>query len=120
MEDRAPCFNKVTEYNNISFDHKVVEDKDSKKDGKEVVINLEEEASKKKAYYKTKRNAVWALLLATMLRLFALISIFILIPGLSIAMPKLSAAIPGLSAVMPRLFVAMPGSFATMCRRRPK
>lgn len=48
LEDGAPCFTKVTEHNNNNFDHKVVWDKNGKKDGKEVVTNSEKEASKKK------------------------------------------------------------------------
>lgn len=49
LEDWALCFNKITKYENISFDRKVVEDEDSKEDGKEAVTHSEEEASRKKA-----------------------------------------------------------------------
>lgn len=49
LEDGVFCFTEVTEYDNIGFDHKVVEDEDGKEDGKKRVTNSEEEASKKKA-----------------------------------------------------------------------
>lgn len=48
-EDEASHFTKVTEYNNIGFDHKVVEDEDGKKDSKKTITNLAKEANKKKA-----------------------------------------------------------------------
>ena len=48
LEDRATRFTKFTEYNNSSFDHKVVEDEDGKEDGEEVVTDSEEEVSKKR------------------------------------------------------------------------
>ena len=44
LEDRAPCFTKITKHGNIGFYRKVVE-----KDGKKTVIDLEKEASKKKS-----------------------------------------------------------------------
>lgn len=46
LKNRAPCFFKVTEHNNICFDYKIIEDENGKEDGKEMVTNLEEEASK--------------------------------------------------------------------------
>ena len=50
LENGTPCFIEVTEYDNISFDSKVVEDEDGKKElGKKAVIDSEEKASKKKA-----------------------------------------------------------------------
>ena len=48
LEDRVPCFTKVTKHNNIGFDRKVVEDEDGEEDGKETVIELKQETSKKK------------------------------------------------------------------------
>ena len=49
LEDGAPYFIEVIEYNNISFDYKIVEDEDGKEDSKEAVTNSEEETSKKRA-----------------------------------------------------------------------
>ena len=49
LEDKAYHFTKVTEHNNIGFDYKVIEDEDGKEDSKEVITNLEEETSKKRA-----------------------------------------------------------------------
>lgn len=48
LKNGASCFTKVTKYDNIGFDHKVVENENGKKDGKKAVINSEEEASKKR------------------------------------------------------------------------
>lgn len=48
LEDEGSRFTKVTEYNNIDFDRKMLKDKNGKEDGKEVVTNLEEKASKKR------------------------------------------------------------------------
>lgn len=47
LENGAFYFTKITKNNNLCFDYKVVEDKDSKKNGKEAVTNLKE-ANKKK------------------------------------------------------------------------
>ena len=49
LEDESPHFIKVTKYDNIGFDRKLVEDKDGEEDGKEEVMDSEEKASKKKA-----------------------------------------------------------------------
>lgn len=47
LEDRAPCFTKVTEDDNTSFNREMVEDEVGKEDGKEAVTDSEEEACKK-------------------------------------------------------------------------
>ena len=41
LEDGAPRFTEVTEYNNTSFSRKVVEEEDGKEDGKEAVTDRE-------------------------------------------------------------------------------
>ena len=122
LEDRALYFTQVTEHDNTSFDHEVVEDKDDEEDGKEAVTDLEEEASKKRVRGKVKRYAVRgrALLLTALLGLSAPASAFIPLPGLSAAMPRLSAPIfvfvsmLGLSAAMPESSAVVPGSFVTV------
>ena len=122
LEDGAPCFIKVTEYDNTGFDYEVVEDEDSEEDGKEAVTDLEEEASKKKARRKRKRDAIRAraLLLAVLPRLFVSTSASVLVPGLSTTMPRLSAPasafvpMPRLSTALPELSAAVPGLFVTM------
>ena len=48
LENGAPPFTNVIEHDNIGFDCKIVENEDGEKDGKEAVINSEEEASKKR------------------------------------------------------------------------
>lgn len=48
LENGSSCFIKVTEHDNIDFDHKILEDEDSKKDSKKAVINSEEKTRKKK------------------------------------------------------------------------
>ena len=55
-EERAFHFIKATKYNNISFDRKVVENENGKKDSKKTITNLEKEANKKKAQYKAKKT----------------------------------------------------------------
>lgn len=143
-ENGAPCFTKVTEYNNISFNGKVVENEDSIKDEKEAVTNSEKETSKKRTQYKTKRDAAQAqaLLLAVVPRLFILASAFVPVPesfaamsGLSIStfasisMPKSFVVVIGLSVAMPRsstpafasvfipgLSTAMPGLSVAMVK----
>ena len=49
LEDGAPRFTEVTEHDNTGFNREVVEDEDGEEDGKEVVTDSEEEASKKRA-----------------------------------------------------------------------
>lgn len=56
LENAAPCFIKVIEHNNIGFDHKVVEDKNGKQDGKEAITDSEKEINKKKAQDKVKKD----------------------------------------------------------------
>ena len=101
LENGAPCFIKAIEYDNISFDCKVVEDEDGEEDGKEIVTNSEEDASKKQAWYKPKKDVAQALLLIVMpgLSVFAFASVSVL--RLSVAMPGLSAAMLGLSTIVP-------------------
>ena len=121
LENETLCFTKVTEHNNIGFDHKVVEDEDGKEDGKKAVTNSKEEASKKGARRKAKRDAARALLFAAIYALSAPVSMSVFVPGSSAALPGLfaamlglSAAMPALSAAIPRLFVAVPGLFAAV------
>lgn len=104
----APCFTEVSEHNNTGFDYKIVGDKDGKKDGKGAVTNSEEEASKKRAQPKAKRDALWAqaLLLIAMPVLSASTSASVPVTELSATLPELfvlafaSILIPGLSSAM--------------------
>ena len=131
LDDGAPCFTKVPEQDNTSFGQKRVENEDGEKDGKEAVIDSEEEASKKRARYKAKRNTarVRALFLAVVPRLSAPSSASVPVPGSSAALPRSSAPtftfvpVTGLSAdmsessaAMLRSFVAMPGSSVAVLR----
>ena len=81
-EDRTFCFTKVTEHNNTSFNYKVVEDEDGKKDGKEAITDSKEETSKKRAQRKAKRDAMQAqaLLLAAVSRSSIFAFAYILMP----------------------------------------
>ena len=125
LEDGAPRFIEVTEYDNTGFDRKVVEDEDGEEDGEEVVTDSEKKASKKRARCKAKRDAVQAraLLLATMPGSSTSASASVPVLGSSIAMPGLSApasvsvpvsessaAMPKSSAAMLESSAAMPGS----------
>ena len=127
LKDEAPCFIEVIEYDNTGFDHKVVEDKDGKEDGKEVVTDSEEETSKKRARCKAKRDVVWApvLLLADMPGLSAPASASMPVLGSSAAVPgsstlvfasvlmlRSSVAVLELSAAMPGSSVAVLESLA--------
>ena len=60
LEDGVSRFTEITEHNNTGFDHKVVEDKDGEEDSEEAVTTLEEEASKKRAQHKAKKDTAQA------------------------------------------------------------
>lgn len=107
QKDEAICFTKVTKYDNIGFNCKVVENEDSEKDVKETVIDLEEEASKKNIQCKAKKDVVQVLLLVAMSRLSTPTSTFVFISGSSTVIPRLSTVISGLSTVMPKLTTTM-------------
>ena len=106
----------------------MIEHGNGKKDGKEMVTNSKEEASKKRAQRKAKRDTAWALLLTAMPELFAptsasvfmpgssatILESFAAMPGWSIVVPGWSAAVPELSAAVPELFVAVPGLSAAV------
>ena len=49
LENRAFYLTKVIKYDNFDFNHKMVKDKDGEEDGKKVITNLKEEASKTRA-----------------------------------------------------------------------
>lgn len=94
----------------------MIEDVNSKKISKEVVINSKKEAIKKKVKYKVKKDALRALLLTTILELsvpiFASVFVFRLstvLLGSFIIMLRLFAAMIGLSAIVPGLFIAVHG-----------
>lgn len=122
----ASCFIEVIKYNNIGFDRKVVEDKDSKEDGKKMITNSEKKASKNKAQRKGKRDAMVLSLIAVsgfsapmsasilVLRLFASAFTSVLVPRLSAAVLVSSAAIPGTFVVMPKSSIAIPRLSAVM------
>ena len=114
LEDEAFCFTEVTKYDNIGFDHKVVQVEDGKEDGKETITDSEEEASKKKVWSKAMRDMSRALLLVAIPGLFASISASVSMPGLFITVLGWSSAISGLSATIPRLSIAMLELFAAM------
>ena len=58
LEDGAPHFTEITQYDNTGFDRKVVKEENGKEDGKEAVTDSKEKASKKSARRKAKRDAV--------------------------------------------------------------
>lgn len=116
LKDKALCFTKVTEHNNIGFNRKVVENENGKKDGKETVINSEEEMSKKRVQRKIKRDAARVLFFAAVLKLSALTSASDSVPGLSVTLPGSFPAIPGSSIAMPGLSAALLGSSAALLR----
>lgn len=128
LENRASCLTEVTEYDNIGFDCNVVEHGNGKKNGKKVVTNSKEEASKKRAQRKAKKDTAWALLLIAMPELSAptsasvfisgssatILGSFATMPGWSIAVPGWSATVPELSVAVPGLFVVVPGLSAAV------
>lgn len=103
LEDGIFHFINVTEYNNLSFNYKIDENKDSKKDDKEAVPDLKEETNNKKVQYKEKKYVMQALLLVIMPRLSAFLSMSIFISRLSVAIPRLSTTMLELSAAISRL-----------------
>ena len=108
LEDKIPRFTEVNKYVNTGFECEVVEDKSGKEDSEEAVTNSVEEASRKRARHKVKRDVLRAraLLLITVLGLSVPLSTSIPVPGSSTAMPGLSAPtfasvfVPGSSAVL--------------------
>ena len=115
LENRASHFTKVTEHDNTSFDRKVFDDENGKKDGEETVTNSEEEASKKRAQRKSKKDAAraWALLLATVPGLSAPASASVPVSGSS-TLTSTSVPMPGSFAAMPESSAALPGSFVAV------
>ena len=116
LENRAPYFIEVTRHNNIGLDHKVVENEDGKKDGEEAITNSEEEASKKKAQCKAKKDMAQALLLVAMPELSAPTSTSMLVSGLSTIVPRLSTTMSRLSTTILGLSIAVLELSATMPR----